>query len=132
MAPTRPPTPSPPCCSFGGLSPERKAGQVLRTFFSFVAVKIVMAQMSGAGRGDLGAYNADGYATLLKFLEERPLRNDGDAWLAELMKEDEMLGERCNLRRDPTYQILILCCFFCDFVCSNQKLWLYVRWCMCP
>ena len=64
----------------------------MRTFFTFVAVKIILAQIRGAGRGDLGAYNAQGYALLSRLLQEHPLRN-GDEWLAKLMKEDEMLGE---------------------------------------
>ena len=93
-APAPDPPPAPAHCSFGGLSPERKAGEILRTFFTFVAVKIVMAQMEGAGRGSLGAYDAAGYQTLTTLLQDRPLRNDGDGWLAELMERDEMLGEQ--------------------------------------
>ena len=80
--------------SFGGVSPERKSGEILRTFFTFVAVKIVMAQLEGVGRGDLGSYNASGYTTLSKFIQEHPLKNNGDAWLGQLMLEDEMLGVR--------------------------------------
>jgi hypothetical protein len=95
--PTPPPSPSPR--SFGGVSPERKAGEVLRTFFTFCAVKIIMAQMQGSGRGSLGAYNAEGYARLAAFLEAQPLRN-GDEWVARLMEADEMLGERrCWVQR---------------------------------
>lgn len=75
------------------MSPERKAAEILRTFFTFVAVKVIMAQMRGAGRGDLGAYNGEGYARLEGFLMSHPLRSDGDAWVAALMLEDEMLGE---------------------------------------
>ena len=75
------------------MSPERKAGEILRTFFTFVSVKIILAQMEGAGRGQIGSYNASGYATLTKFIETHPLRN-GDEWLANLMQEDEMLGVR--------------------------------------
>ncbi|KAG7672246.1 hypothetical protein KSW81_005126 [Nannochloris sp. 'desiccata'] len=80
--------------SFGGVSPERKAGEILRTFFTFVAVKVVMAQLEGDGRGSLGSFNASGYTTLSKFIETNPLRSNGDEWLSKLMLEDEMLGVR--------------------------------------
>lgn len=52
-----------------------------------------MAQMEGVGRGDLGAYNAEAYSNLSSFLEQKPLRSNGDAWLTELMQRDEMLGQ---------------------------------------
>lgn len=76
------------------MSPERKAGEILRTFFTFVAVKVVMAQLEGDGRGSLGSFNASGYITLSKFIEANPLRSNGDEWLSKLMLEDEMLGVR--------------------------------------
>eukprot|EP00798_Chlamydomonas_sp_ICE-L_P020842 gene20842-27674_t len=34
--------------SFQGKSPERKASDALRNFFTFVAVKIILAQLSGS------------------------------------------------------------------------------------
>jgi hypothetical protein len=58
----------------------------MQTFFTFAAVKIVMSQLEGIGRGDLGSYNAEGYTNLSKFVREHPLRNDADAWLANLMQ----------------------------------------------
>lgn len=88
-----------PSDSFGGVSPEAKAAEMLETFFTFAAVKIVMSQLEGIGRGDLGAYNAEGYSTLSKFLREKPLRNNADQWLADLMQEDEMIALRiCEVR----------------------------------
>ena len=88
-----------PSDSFGGVSPEAKAAEVLRTFFTFAAVKIVLSQLEGIGRGDLGAYNAEGYGTLSKFLRENPLRNDAEGWLTRLMQEDEMIALRiCEVR----------------------------------
>ena len=144
-----------PLCSLGGVSPEKKASIQLRTLFTFLAVRIICAQvgaacavrvqccircstsccpsnrvvpasssdshacccrmlhpspprprlkpcpparppwrgaqMSGSGRGNLGAYNSEGYARLRRLLEEVPFR-DGDAWLETLMQEDPALG----------------------------------------
>ncbi|KAK9821415.1 hypothetical protein WJX81_001169 [Elliptochloris bilobata] len=82
-----------PSDSFGGQSPERKAATALRTLFTFCAVKIIMSQLSGSGRGGLGAYNSQQYDALEAFLEEEPLR-DGDAWLKGLLKRNEMLALR--------------------------------------
>jgi hypothetical protein len=76
------------------VSPERKAGEILRTFFTFAAVKIISAQLEGDGRGSLGSFNASSYITLTKFLETHPLRSNSDEWLAKLMEEDELLGAR--------------------------------------
>lgn len=76
------------------MSPERKAGEILRTFFTFAALKIVMAQLEGVGRGDLGSYNAQAYTTLAKFIQENPLKNNCDDWLGKLMERDEMLAVR--------------------------------------
>ena len=55
------------------------------------AAKIVMSQLEGIGRSDLGAYNAAGAATLRRFLVDEPMR-DSAAWLSKLMQEDELLG----------------------------------------
>ncbi|KAK9805283.1 hypothetical protein WJX72_010898 [[Myrmecia] bisecta] len=82
-----------PSDSFGGLSPERKAADALRTLFTFIAVKIVLAQLEGSGRGSLASYNATDYQDLTTFLEEVPLR-DGDAWLTLLLRRNEMLALR--------------------------------------
>ena len=88
-----------PSDSFGGLSPERKAAEdMLKPFFTFVAVKIVMAQMEGLGRGDLGAYDPHGYASLQRFVEKHPLtRTNVDVWLKMLMEENDLLGRWCGV-----------------------------------
>ena len=49
--------------------------------------------VQGIGRGDLGAYNAEGATVLRRFLGEVPMR-DGNAWCQQLMAENEMLGVR--------------------------------------
>ncbi|KAL4431281.1 hypothetical protein ABPG75_006537 [Micractinium tetrahymenae] len=85
-----------PSDSFGGQSPERRAALSLQTFFTFVAAKascVVMSQLEGIGRSDLGAYNAEGAQTLRHFLVNEPMR-DCNAWLAKLMQQDELLGVR--------------------------------------
>ena len=83
-----------PSDSFGGLSPERKASEMLKTFFTFAAVKIVLAQMEGLGRQDVRAYGGEDYSTVLSaFIQEYPLKgNNSDAWLAKLMEQNELLG----------------------------------------
>ena len=78
-------------CSFGGVSPERRAAQSLQSFFTFVAARVVMSQLEGIGRGDLGSYNAEASRVLRHFLENEPL-GDASAWLAQLTQENEMLG----------------------------------------
>lgn len=84
-----------PSDSFNGWSPERMASSLLETFLTFVAVKIVLAQMQGSGRGDLAAYNAQGYRNLVAFIEETPLtRDNASAWLKELMERDFMVASR--------------------------------------
>lgn len=50
--------------SFGGRSPERVASDALRTLFTFVAAKIVLAQLEGSGRGGLAAYDKKAYDDL--------------------------------------------------------------------
>ena len=82
--------------SFGGQSPERKASDALATLFTFVAVKVVLAQLSGSGRGALGAYNADGHTALSDLLVEVPMR-DGDAWLLELLRRDRAMGAQQSI-----------------------------------
>lgn len=80
-----------PSDSFGGMSPERRAAQSLATFFTFVAAKVVMSQLEGIGRSDLGSYNADASNTLRRFLQNEPMKDSAD-WLARLTTENEMLG----------------------------------------
>ena len=54
--------------------------------------RIILAQLSGSGRGVLGAYDARSFEDLSRFAREVPL-TDGDAWLAQLMRENSGLGE---------------------------------------
>uniref|UniRef100_A0A061S3J9 Uncharacterized protein n=1 Tax=Tetraselmis sp. GSL018 TaxID=582737 RepID=A0A061S3J9_9CHLO len=58
-----------PSDSFGGVSPERKASELLRTLHTFIAARIVLAQLEGSGRGSLASYNTEFYATLKEHLE---------------------------------------------------------------
>lgn len=51
----------------------------------------MQAQLGGSGRSNLGSYNAKGSEDLQSLLEEMPLK-DGDAWIAALMRKNELLG----------------------------------------
>ena len=53
--------------------------------------RVVMSQLSGGGRGDIGSYNAEQYAALMTLLEEKPMK-DGDEWLSTMMRRNKMLG----------------------------------------
>lgn len=57
----------------------------------YVHNRVVLSQLSGRGRGDIGSYNADHYSVLISLLEEKPMK-DGDEWLSTLMRKDRMLG----------------------------------------
>ncbi|KAL3627422.1 Chaperonin-like RBCX protein 1, chloroplastic [Castilleja foliolosa] len=63
---------------FGEASPENKAAKHLHDFFTYVAVKIVNAQLE--------SYNPEAYADLMQFVETHSLE-DGDKFCAELMRE---------------------------------------------
>ncbi|KXZ54766.1 hypothetical protein GPECTOR_4g836 [Gonium pectorale] len=71
----------------------------MRTFFTFVSARIVLAQLEGSGRGALGAYDSQAAADLHHFLQDVPLK-DGDEWLAQLMKRNTSLGLRLMEVRD--------------------------------
>ena len=58
---------------------------------SLAACRIVLAQLTGSGRGGLGSYNSQQHTDLTAYLEEEALR-DGDPWLKGLLKRNEMLG----------------------------------------
>lgn len=83
-----------PSDGFGGVSPERKAAELLSTFFTFAAARIVLAQLEGDGRGALGSFAGAGHANLTAYMLAHPLRGDPDAWLAGLLVEEEMLAVR--------------------------------------
>ena len=55
--------------------------------------RIVLAQLEGSGRGSLASYNTAAYSDLTKFMEANPLR-DSEAWLSELLRKNEMLGDK--------------------------------------
>eukprot|EP00193_Tetraselmis_chui_P002221 CAMPEP_0177763756 /NCGR_PEP_ID=MMETSP0491_2-20121128/7036_1 /TAXON_ID=63592 /ORGANISM="Tetraselmis chuii, Strain PLY429" /LENGTH=209 /DNA_ID=CAMNT_0019279875 /DNA_START=181 /DNA_END=810 /DNA_ORIENTATION=+ len=95
-----------PSDSFGGLSPERKASQHLQAFFTFVAVKVVLAQLEGVapvsslavetdgGDGDRSAARINNdYDDLLQFYEQHPLR-DADEWMKALVAHNSLLARR--------------------------------------
>ncbi|CAK9320895.1 unnamed protein product [Citrullus colocynthis] len=63
---------------FGEASPESKAARNLHNFFTYVAVRIVTAQLE--------SYNPEAYLELMEFLDRHSL-NDGDKFLASLMRE---------------------------------------------
>ncbi|KAL8158944.1 hypothetical protein V2J09_000481, partial [Rumex salicifolius] len=63
---------------FGEASPEVKAASYLHNFFTYIAVKIVTAQLE--------SYNPEAYAELMEFLDKHSL-NDGDKFCASLMRE---------------------------------------------
>ncbi|XP_077211564.1 chaperonin-like RbcX protein [Tasmannia lanceolata] len=74
----------PPCCQkmfvpgFGEASPEAKAATNLHQFFTFLAVKIVLAQLQ--------SYNPEAYEELMEFVSRNSL-DDGDKFCADLMRE---------------------------------------------
>ncbi|KAL6207166.1 hypothetical protein ACLB2K_024411 [Fragaria x ananassa] len=63
---------------FGEASPEAKAASNLHSFFTYVAVSIVTAQLE--------SYNTEAYEELMEFLSRNSL-NDGDKFCADLMRE---------------------------------------------
>jgi hypothetical protein len=85
-----------PSDSFGGRSPEKQASVILESLFTFIAAKIVLAQMQGSGRGDLGSYGGEQYTTLVEFMLNHPLHKYKDVkeWLALLMEKDAQLALR--------------------------------------
>ncbi|CAJ1962556.1 unnamed protein product [Sphenostylis stenocarpa] len=63
---------------FGEASPEAKAAKNLHNFFTYVAVKIVAAQLE--------SYNPEAYEELIEFLGRHSL-NDGDKFCASMFRE---------------------------------------------
>ncbi|KAI3419283.1 uncharacterized protein J3R85_013279 [Psidium guajava] len=63
---------------FGEASPEKKAASHLHKFFTYIAVRIVSAQLE--------SYNREAYDELAEFLSRHSL-NDGDKFCADLMRE---------------------------------------------
>ncbi|KAL2341322.1 hypothetical protein Fmac_009262 [Flemingia macrophylla] len=63
---------------FGEASPEAKAAKNLHNFFTYIAVKIVAAQLE--------SYNPEAYEELMDFLDRHSL-NDGDKFCASMFRE---------------------------------------------
>eukprot|EP00898_Chlorokybus_atmophyticus_P001445 jgi/Chlat1/2300/Chrsp17S08730 len=63
---------------FGEKSPERRGAEQLHNFFTYVAVRIVLAQLQ--------AYNPEAHRDLRSFVDAHSL-SDGDAFLVALMRE---------------------------------------------
>ncbi|KAM7506295.1 hypothetical protein LguiB_005199 [Lonicera macranthoides] len=63
---------------FGEASPEAKAAKNLHNFFTYIAVRIVTAQLE--------SYNTEAYKELMEFLDRHSV-NDGDKFCANLMRE---------------------------------------------
>ncbi|XP_027359616.1 chaperonin-like RBCX protein 1, chloroplastic [Abrus precatorius] len=63
---------------FGEASPEAKGAKNLHNFFTYVAVKIVAAQLE--------SYNREAYEELMEFLGRNSL-NDGDKFCASMLRE---------------------------------------------
>jgi hypothetical protein len=79
---------------FGGHSPEKYASTHLRSMFTFVACRVILSQLAPSGRGDLGSYNSQAYDDLMSMLENEPLNKDPDAWIAKMLRKNEMLAMR--------------------------------------
>jgi hypothetical protein len=75
-----------PTDAFGGMSPEFKAAQALKTLFTMVAVRVVMAQEEGYDNEGGGGTPTS--ISLGKFLDENPLR-DGNQWLQLMLGSSE-------------------------------------------
>lgn len=63
---------------FGSQSPEARAADTLHNYFTYLAVKIVLAQLE--------EYNPEAYKELTEFVDKTPLK-DGDKFCAALMRE---------------------------------------------
>ncbi|GAV86556.1 RcbX domain-containing protein [Cephalotus follicularis] len=63
---------------FGEASPEAKAAKNLHNFFTYIAVRIVAAQLE--------SYNTEAYEELMEFMSRHSL-NDGDKFCASLLRE---------------------------------------------
>lgn len=63
-----------------------------KTIFPALCCRVVLSQLSGSGRGDIGSYNTEQYAALKTLLEEKHMR-DGDEWLSVMMRRNKMLGK---------------------------------------
>ncbi|XP_058080917.1 chaperonin-like RBCX protein 1, chloroplastic isoform X2 [Magnolia sinica] len=104
----------PPSCSkmfvpgFGEASPEAKAATNLHNFFTFLAVKIVLAQLQ--------SYNPEAYEELMEFTSRNSL-SDGDKYCANLMRESPRL--QTIVLKKMTFALI---CGFVPFH-NNAPIW---------
>jgi hypothetical protein len=98
----RPPKQFVPADGMGGESPEAKGAAALARLFTYVAIRVVQAQLEGLGNdggfapqatGASGDVEAPPYDALRRAMEEIPL-GDGDSWLEALMGTDAALAAR--------------------------------------
>ena len=91
-----------PADGMGGERPESKGAAALSRLFTFVAIRIVQAQMEGLGNdggfapqatGMSGDVESPGYDALRRAMSETPL-GDGDTWIEALMQRDAALAMR--------------------------------------
>ena len=91
-----------PADGFGGERPETKGAAALSRLFTFVAIRIVQAQLEGLGgdggfapqaTGMKGNVESPSYDALRRTMEEVPL-GDGDSWIEALMERDSALALR--------------------------------------
>ncbi|XP_010538736.1 PREDICTED: uncharacterized protein LOC104812978 [Tarenaya hassleriana] len=92
---------------FGEASPEAKASKHLHHFFTYVAVRIVSAQLE--------SYNPEAYADLSEFMQTNSL-DDGDKFCAALMR-------RSSRHMNLALRILEVRSAYCknDFEWENLK-----------
>lgn len=95
-----------PAGAFGGISPERRASELMSAMLTYVSAWIVIAQLenvaprrsvAGEDAGDDGEGEARRVTTshdfLLDYLEANPVR-DGEQWLIALTRANPTLAER--------------------------------------
>jgi hypothetical protein len=91
-----------PADGFGGERPEAKGAAALSRLFTFVAIRIVQAQMEGLGNdggfapqatGRDGTVESPSYNALRTAMADVPL-GDGDSWLETLEGMDSALALR--------------------------------------
>jgi hypothetical protein len=100
--PRRVPAQFVPADGLRGESPEAKGAAALARLFTYVAIRIVQAQLEGLGNdggfapqatGARGDIEAPSYDALRRAMEDVPL-GDGDTWLEALMGTDAPLAAR--------------------------------------
>mmetsp|Transcript_32646 Transcript_32646/g.92584 ORF Transcript_32646/g.92584 Transcript_32646/m.92584 type:complete len:214 (+) Transcript_32646:467-1108(+) len=85
--------------AFAGDTPEGKAGKSLSTLFTYVAVRVVMEQMSGS------RHRSPMYNRLRDYInDEEPIR-DGSQWLGRLMRHTDNEMRLLALRIMETREI---------------------------